>query len=143
MLVVVSIILILMALLLPAMKGVKATAARTSCVSNLRQVSTVCLTYALDHAGVLPECNSANPGTFKWAAGTEVDKYLRSAGIPCSVWYCPSLRDNPWKIPAFWMNHETPWNNTGEFPIGYFYVGNPSSAAMHKFKKPVPRLAEQ
>jgi prepilin-type N-terminal cleavage/methylation domain-containing protein len=136
-LVVVAIICVLVALLLPLLSGLKGNAMRVACASNLRQVALVCQSYAMDSRGHLPQANSDNPGTFKFTVGALMDRFMRDNQIPPLVWYCPVLK-NPLMTPAQWMSHATQWNPFNEFPIGYFYVGNPSLGSMFKFVKPVP-----
>lgn len=53
-LVVVTIIITLIALLLPALSKVKVTARRTHCLSNIRNQSVAFITYANDNDGWLP-----------------------------------------------------------------------------------------
>lgn len=60
-LVVVAIIGILAALLLPAITHARATARRTTCISNLRQVTMAIRLYADDHSDRLPELAETHP----------------------------------------------------------------------------------
>jgi prepilin-type N-terminal cleavage/methylation domain-containing protein/prepilin-type processing-associated H-X9-DG protein len=57
-LVVIAIIVILAALLLPALSGAKARSQSLSCLNNLKQLETCWHLYALDHDDVLPPNNS-------------------------------------------------------------------------------------
>ena len=83
-LVVISIISILAALLLPALKMAKFTAGQISCVSNVRQLSQVIPMYTDDYNGYLPRISQL--GTV-WTAGwtTLTFPYLMNA----SVYECP------------------------------------------------------
>ena len=83
-LVVISIISILAALLLPALKLARFTAGQISCVSNVRQLSQVIPMYTDDYNGYLPRY--ATLGTV-WRAGwTQLSfPYLMNA----SVYECP------------------------------------------------------
>jgi prepilin-type N-terminal cleavage/methylation domain-containing protein/prepilin-type processing-associated H-X9-DG protein len=56
-LVVIAIIAILAALLLPALGSARDTAKRISCLGNMRQSGVLCLSYASDNGGWLPEGN--------------------------------------------------------------------------------------
>jgi prepilin-type N-terminal cleavage/methylation domain-containing protein len=133
-LVVIAIICLLFALLFPVIIGVRGNAFRVVCANNLRQVGIICHTFTQDHNGNLPQANSANPATFKFPVGTVLNSYMQDNTIPPDVWYCPTL-NNPEITPDKWMSHNTRWNPFNEFPIGYFYVGNPSGFS--KFIKPV------
>ena len=93
-LVVISIISILAALLLPALKMAKFTAGQISCVSNVRQLSQVIPMYTDDYNGYLPRY--ATLGTV-WRYGwTQLTfPYLMNA----SVYECPLRK---------WGNYVTP-----------------------------------
>jgi prepilin-type N-terminal cleavage/methylation domain-containing protein len=136
-LVVTAILCFLFALLFPVIFGVRGTALRVACANNLRQVALVCNAFAEDHQGALPQCNSANPGTFKFPVGTVVDRYMDDNGIPPNIWYCPTRRRGI-RTPKYWMSHNTSLDKYNEFPIGYFYVGNPSTSSLWKFVQKVP-----
>ena len=56
-LVVIGIIGLLIAILLPALAKARATAARTSCLSNLRQIGVAVTNYCGENRGYLPEWN--------------------------------------------------------------------------------------
>ena len=60
-LVVIAIIAILAAILLPALQSARARAQSTSCVNNLKNLSTVGLTYIHDHRGFWPGANYSLP----------------------------------------------------------------------------------
>lgn len=62
MLVVIAIIAILAALLLPALSRSKASAQRTNCLSNLRQISIGVQLYAADHGDTLPAAANVTGG---------------------------------------------------------------------------------
>ena len=86
-LVVIAILCILFALLFPVILGARGTALRVACANNLRQVALVCNAFAEDHHGAFPQCNSANPSTFKFPVGTVVDRYMDDNNIPPDIWY--------------------------------------------------------
>jgi len=95
----------------------------------------VAAVYARDNLGAYPTANGDNPGTFKFTTGAAIDQYLKANGIAPAVWYCP-MSEHPQKQPEFWMNHNQHWDSSGEFPIGYFYIANPSRT--NKFRRAVP-----
>src|SRR5438105_3046119 len=61
-LVVITIIVILIALLFPALSGIMETAHRTTCLNNQRQLATAVVTYCNDHEGSLPFDNWGDSG---------------------------------------------------------------------------------
>lgn len=89
-LVVVAIIAILSALLLPALRGAKESAKRSTCVSNLHQLGIALLSYAGDHDGNLHSCFNAGGGpeqllvSRSWAL-LVMQNYLPSP----EILYCP------------------------------------------------------
>ncbi|MCF7838535.1 MAG: prepilin-type N-terminal cleavage/methylation domain-containing protein [Candidatus Marinimicrobia bacterium] len=54
-LVVIAIIGVLISLVMPALRGAREKALAVVCLSNLRQLGTVTMTYAMDHQGWTPE----------------------------------------------------------------------------------------
>ena len=64
-LVVIAIISILAALLLPGLSRAKSSAHRTTCISNLRQISVAIHLYASDHGDLLPAARQVTWGTLE------------------------------------------------------------------------------
>jgi len=71
-LVVIAIIVILAALLLPALSGAKAKAHHVVCLNNLKQLTLAWLTYIDDHEGILPpnQADSINSYRGSWVVGS-------------------------------------------------------------------------
>ena len=89
-LVVISIIALLIALLLPAIKRAKRIALLTSCGSNLRQITTAVLSYGYDSNGMLPESRRDSSVVTMWQFEALDAVADRAGGINESV---------PWGYP--------------------------------------------
>jgi prepilin-type N-terminal cleavage/methylation domain-containing protein len=110
-LVVIAIIALLAALLLPGLKQVKERSRRAVCISNLRQIGIIYLSYADDHNGEL----RLRDDWVSWAMCTYAttlvtNGYIRSWGI----FYCPSATMGPlwgWikPTPGTGANSNPPW----------------------------------
>ena len=151
MLLVIAILAILISLLVPLSRAGIDQARAAECASRLSSVYEMCMAYATDHDGFLPEGNGDNPGTFKhtrkahidrqgvkqYRDGRWIDSYIKQLGIPEKVWYCP-YPSSPEKKPEYWMDMTRRSAKYNEFQIGYFYIGN-LTGAQHKIKKPWPK----
>lgn len=135
-LVVISIIVLLMTLLMPSMRGAMARARQVQCVNQLKQIGVVCITFARENKGQLPKGNAANPATFVQTLVPPLDTYMNNTGVSPVVWYCPTL-DDPQATPSEWMRFVSgrPIIMPNEFRIGYFYIGGLTTADNTKFKK--------
>src|SRR6266540_5070956 len=84
-LVVIAIIAILAAILFPVFAQAREKARQTSCLSNLRQLSTAMMMYAEDHDGIFapviarPSRQEKNPYLISWMHLLE--PYTRSRGV--------------------------------------------------------------
>src|SRR3954447_16905180 len=61
MLIVIGIIIVLLALLLPAMNRAREASRRAACASNLRQIGEAMMRYATENNGKLPQHNGPSP----------------------------------------------------------------------------------
>src|SRR5215831_7692090 len=104
--VVIAIVLILIALVAPAVKGARLAATRIACASQLRQIATAFVMYAGDNRSHLPRCapqgsNAPSDITapmprdwIHWNWGRDVHEsavapYLGRGGVP-SLFVCPA-----------------------------------------------------
>lgn len=103
-LVVVAIIMLLAALLLPALKSARASAKQVACSNNLRQIALASFLYLDNNNGNLPPCyNGVSGGIYPTAwfdyleAGRYLPRPLATQGAPSlagrSAFICPT---NPW-----------------------------------------------
>ncbi len=136
-LVVVSIIAVLASLLLPAIGVVRTMAQRTTCASNLRQLTVTTFTYMQDNQGLLPAGSFGNQESFGlWFTQTlqDANEYLMDStqtgsATPFRYFRCPANRTG-WNYgfrAAQPSNHPasldrlvrcaTRWNVTGGRPV--------------------------
>jgi prepilin-type N-terminal cleavage/methylation domain-containing protein len=121
-LVVTSIIVLLVALLLPALARSRETARDAMCQSNSKQAVAGFITYANDNGGWFPNMSHSQTGSLTAPEIYWIDKYWRDLivneyGITREVIYAPS---NPrWNRDDFW---DYPTGN--HTVIGHFYFGS-------------------
>jgi prepilin-type N-terminal cleavage/methylation domain-containing protein/prepilin-type processing-associated H-X9-DG protein len=85
-LVVLSIIVLLVGLLLPSLRGARATAQRTACMSNLKQIGLALTDYRHAHGGRIPEVQTLpvdpHAPTIMQALGPHLQ-------MSTDIWRCP------------------------------------------------------
>jgi len=88
-LVVISLVVLLIGLLLPALQRGRSVAERTACLSNLRQIGMGLLKYSYDNRGRIPEAQTfpVDP------SAPTVMEALERYKMPKFIWRCPSDRE--------------------------------------------------
>jgi prepilin-type N-terminal cleavage/methylation domain-containing protein/prepilin-type processing-associated H-X9-DG protein len=99
-LVVISIIVLLIAILLPALSKARESGQATQCLANLRQTGIAMHTYAADHNGFLPPRTTQTPyvsGTYRWTTCLVLGNYLNPAvdDMPHTL-VCPTGGTGRW-----------------------------------------------
>lgn len=122
-LVVISIIAILVALLLPALRRAKQGAVRTKCGNQVRQVAYGMVSVALDHDGVFTDGarNGVDEDIWYWLGG-DFYRDLKHYVPDDKTFVCPS---DPWQFtrPADQDEGEPgTYDNGASYFIGYGYL---------------------
>jgi len=135
-LVVASIIVLLLAILLPSMQNAREVTRRTVCMAGESQIAMRCLAYAADNYQMLPpETRNLN----KTAAGHFVLDQFRGDifaqfALPDQLWICPSGdRSSVWDTwtnirgSMYGWDFGQPWDNVNDRPnkrVNYLYLAN-------------------
>ena len=110
-LVVISIIAVLIAILLPALRRAKEAARRSICASNERQICMAEITHAVDYSGAFVRNRVRYPGQVldiypPAGVNTDIRPQLEEYTQSPEVWYCPShprraADEGGWLNPKF------------------------------------------
>lgn len=100
-LVVIGIIAVLISMLLPALNKARAQAAKTKCLSNIRQLMLACNMYAAENKGQLPYCNwgDANGSSYPTSGGVYAYGWLFSMPDKRTGYGAPI--DGTWAQPNY------------------------------------------
>jgi len=153
---VIAIIILLLSLLIPAVGSVRKRALLVPCMNNLRQLYSLCFGYASDQPGQeLPQGLSENPEQLSVGRvgdyGTnfvKLTRYMADYGLTRDIWYCPAfpnveLLKTAWGDPTWFNSGKYQSTGTrGEFPIGYFYMGNMSPNSIWKYMETPPQTLQ-
>ena len=105
MLVVISIIAVLIALLLPAMKNARRQVRVIGCSSNLRQMGIGLAVYVTDENGKYPDPQAINPG-YIWLSGYLIDNRENlkriANGLGGEIYFCPQTYGPKPNKPQTW-----------------------------------------
>ncbi|MCK6486867.1 MAG: type II secretion system GspH family protein [Planctomycetes bacterium] len=144
-LVVIAIVAILAGMLLPAVSLVKEAALKTNCMSNLRQVTLVYMTYTNDFEGLLPNQSwpftPPNTGTRNQPEATLFADYVP---ITDKAWFCtkkevnthPSGQGGKWRYYYNWNLHYTNTQRITNLGVG----SGPSAIALSTIKNSTQAL---
>ncbi len=137
-LVVIGIIAVLISILLPTLSRARAQAVSVQCMSNLRQIGQICISYANENKGQLPlgvgnpniekfmEWYPANP-SLGVAANADPKRYAVTESVyrllkgNIKVFFCPSNNQRPWEPDNFMKQG----NGINDGKFLYWYVANP------------------
>ncbi len=119
-LVVIAIIAILAALLMPALARAKASARRTACISNERQMGIALSLYTGDSGGFFPHSFDSISETI-WS--TNLALYLKGSK---EVFYCPSYKGNNTGLIRFMSGN--PWYQGGSYAYNSMGVAGLAAA---------------
>ncbi|QNN25518.1 type II secretion system protein [Planctomycetales bacterium ZRK34] len=134
-LVVVTIIVLLIAILMPSLSRAREAARRAVCLSNQRQLVVVATNYGIDFMQVLPYRgpNSPPPTHVYYSPSTTRDdirdlwvRYIPDWTIDHAprVFYCPSNTDTDTAYGKSWPAVQPGWTN---YMTGYGYFGSLNS----------------
>jgi len=128
-LIVISILLALIGMLMPALGVARENARRTVCASNIRSLTQITMAYANDHNGEILELHNSDG---RWGDNTQRNPYWFSLkardfllqhypSLERDNFYCPSNMES-WNRDDFWT-----WPGNSSSVWGYFYFGGASN----------------
>ena len=143
-LVVISIIMILASLLLPALNKAKAVAFGASCISNIRGVNLIMANYTMDSNEFFPYCGGSTTWDYGYASyagplikAGYIDKDYRTISRDNSPFKCPATFSVTGVSPYYYDNLSYGYN----LYIGY--VGNAGSVPSAQKYNPGNKLVNQ
>lgn len=98
-LVVITIIVLLVAMLLPALNKVRDLANRSSCSNNVRQMLLALIAFADENESRLPENKG---GYWLWDLDDDTAEYIIKSGAIKETFYCPSNRQQQLHMDEYW-----------------------------------------
>lgn len=134
-LVVIAIIAILAAILFPVFAKARAKARQTSCLSNVRQLTTAHLSYAQDYDGCFVPVYNDLTGT-RWMWADQIMPYIKNR----QIFQCPSsnAQDTGGNTNMQWTRYSMNMVHGWGFPEGTVHDGNSWQCPLNDTKPPMP-----
>ncbi|MBI1371507.1 MAG: DUF1559 domain-containing protein [Phycisphaera sp.] len=110
-LVVVSILILLTVLAMPAYEKAQETGRRAICASNEHQIGFAALNYAADNATAFPS-STQYAGNWWWDMSRDVRGFMVDSGATRDVFYCPS---------GIYQNDESLWEYATDYIVTGYY----------------------
>ena len=127
-LVAMSIITLLIGIALPALSYARASAQRSRCLSNLRQLGVAMEAYRHDHDDLLPVALSLPVDAYSASIVELMEPYLASG----QAWRCPSDADGL----------HADYGVSYEYLLGYYLLGAPTPAEQRRIVRSFERMPE-
>jgi prepilin-type N-terminal cleavage/methylation domain-containing protein/prepilin-type processing-associated H-X9-DG protein len=141
-LIVISIIALLAAMLLPALKNAREAAKRISCINNLKQVNLSAMSYSMSFNGYLPLCNNAVPVQDIGSTWSSTLVLTGEAGwevMHCPWWPLPKKGSPQWTdgrytygMRYYTMGSSATRINLYRMEVGANKISNPSDYPIFK-----------
>jgi len=125
-LVVIAIIAVLMAILLPALRKVRAQAKQRVCASQVRQHALAFIMWADQNDGKLPL--PTHGGSWLWDLDIETVNFMLRSGMIKEMFYCPSnpnmtkYMDHFWTYNCQWDGEKLTGGDGAFIVSGYCYI---------------------